>query len=102
MNIKEKREFDKRNKINKKLIERKSWKEFRDSGFLWAANRILHMFGWSIVVEIDKDTGDITSVYPARVKFRGFSEEVEKEGFKNTSKYLFKEGLELYDEARIE
>ena len=101
MNNDKRRELDKRNKLDRKMVEKKTWKEFRETGFLWAANRILHMFGWSIVVEVDKTTGEITSVYPARVKFRGFSEEMEREGFKNTSEFMFREGLKLYDEARI-
>lgn len=34
-------------------MEEKSWKEFRESGFLWWINMILHTFGWAIVVEVE-------------------------------------------------
>ncbi len=53
------------------MVTKKTWKEFRESGFLWWINMILHTFGWAIVVDID-DNGEITAAYPARVKFRGF------------------------------
>lgn len=50
------------------MVTKKTWKEFRESGFLWWINMILHTFGWAIVVDID-DNGEITATYPARVKF---------------------------------
>ena len=68
------------------MIERKTWEEFRRCGFLWFANQILHVFGWAIVVDVDSD--HITDVYPARVKFRGFSEKVQSDGYKAVSLYL--------------
>lgn len=55
------------------MVTKKTWKEFRESGFLWWINMILYTFGWAIVVDID-DNGEITDAYPARVKFRGFGE----------------------------
>lgn len=36
------------------MVEKKTWKEFRDSGFLWWINMILHTFGWAICVEVDE------------------------------------------------
>lgn len=54
------------------MVNKKTWKEFRDSGLLWFMNMILHTFGWAITLEINDD--EITDVYPARVKYRGFSE----------------------------
>lgn len=53
------------------MVEKKGWKEFRDTGLLWFINSILHLFGWAIVIAINED-GEITDAYPARVKFRGF------------------------------
>lgn len=53
-------------------MEKKEWKEFRESGLLWFINSILHLFGWSIVFEISDN--EIISIYPARVTYRGFSE----------------------------
>lgn len=80
-----------------KMIKEKSWKEFRESGLLWFINTILHTFGWAIVVKIEK--GDIKEVYPARVKFRGFPENNNTEGYKKVSKYLKENIKELEKEA---
>ena len=40
-------------KVDKEMVEKKTWKEFRDAGFLWWINMILHTFGWSICIEVD-------------------------------------------------
>lgn len=69
------------------MIIRKTWEEFRNNKLLWWTNRILHTFGWAIVVEIGQD-GKITEVYPARVNFRGFDEKREEEGFIGITQYL--------------
>lgn len=75
--------------IKGKLVERKTWQEFQDSKMLWWINRILHTFGWAIVLEFS-DTGIFETAYPAKVAFRGFSTELETEGFNAIDK-LFKE-----------
>lgn len=80
------------------MINKKSWKEFRDSGFLWWINMILHTFGWAIVVMVEDD-GSISDVYPARVKYRGFREENNTEGFKKVSKYMRDNAETLLEEA---
>lgn len=80
------------------MVNRKSWKEFRDSGFLWWINMILHTFGWAIVVMVEDD-GSISDVYPARVKYRGFGEENNTEGFKKVSKYMRDNAETLLEEA---
>ena len=69
--------------LSPSMISEKSWDEFRASGLLWWTNRFLHLFGWSLVVEIDDNTvplgghpsiaENVTRVYPAHCKFRGFS-----------------------------
>lgn len=74
------------------MVDKKTWKQFRDSGLLWWINTTLHMFGWAIVVEIE-DNGEITNVYPARVKFRGFDEKNNTEGYQKVTNYL-KENIE--------
>ena len=79
------------------MIDKKSWKEFRESGLLWWINTMLHTFGWAIVVELDKE--EVTQVYPARVKFRGFSTEVATNGYINVSKYLKENIDEILNEA---
>jgi hypothetical protein len=65
------------------LVNRKTGKEFRETGLLWFINTILHMFGWAICWDLDTD-----EIYPARVKFRGFDEENNTNGYQNVSKYL--------------
>jgi hypothetical protein len=69
------------------MIKEKNWEEFRASGMLWCANRILHMFGWALVFELEDDD-TFRRCYPARVKFRGFHEIVEARGFQDLSLYL--------------
>jgi len=60
---------------------------------------ILHTFGWSIVINVE-DNGEITEVYPARVKFRGFSEGDNTEGYIKVSGFLQENAAELDKEAR--
>jgi len=71
-------------------LNRRSWDEFRDSGLLWWVNRTLHLFGWALVLrwEGDPATGEPKEVYPARVSFRGFSPEIEDEGFAKLEAHL--------------
>lgn len=81
------------------MVTKKSWEEFRDSGLLWMINSTLHIFGWSIVIEIDGD-GVIHSAYPARVKFRGFDNNSNTRGYIKVSEYL-KENIDsLEKEAK--
>lgn len=69
------------------MLEKSTWAEFKDSQLLWWINRTLHLFGWAIVMEADSD-GNITEVYPARCKFRGFDEKSESEGFVGLTKHI--------------
>ena len=69
------------------MVNEKSWKEFRESGLLWWINMLLHTFGWAIAFNVE-DNGDITDVYPARVKFRGFDNENNTDGYIKVSEYL--------------
>ena len=55
------------------------------------------MFGWSIVVK--QDNNIIVDIYPARVKYRGFSEKTNTEGYKKVSKYLQENINELVKES---
>lgn len=81
------------------MINERSWKEFRESGMLWFANTILHAFGWAICVDVDDETGEIKSAYPARVKFRGFSESSNTKGYINLSRYMVENAETLLKEA---
>jgi hypothetical protein len=78
------------------VIKRKSWEEFRKSGMLFLTNTILQFFGWSIIFEYsDKKL----TIYPARTKYRGFSEDCNDQGHKRVARYLKNNATELYDES---
>ena len=81
------------------MIERRGWQEFRDSGLLWWVNRSLHLFGWALVVELAEDEKTITTVYPARCRFRGFGFKAEEEGFAKLSKHLVDNAEVLLDDV---
>ncbi|MGE7305831.1 hypothetical protein AAXE64_27155 [Priestia megaterium] len=81
------------------MIKKKSWEEFRESGIFWLMNGILHTFGWAIVLNYNKETNECIGAYPARVKFRGFSEDINTEGYKKVSTYLKENIDELHKEA---
>ena len=68
------------------MVDEKTWKQFKDSGLLWWVNMIIHTFGWAIVFEYDGK--NITRVYPARVKFRGFDEKSNDEGYIKINRYM--------------
>ena len=82
------------------MIDKKTWKEFKKSGMLWFVNMILHAFGWAICCQL-KD-GEIVDVYPARVKFRGFSEDSNTQGYKNITNYLKENVNDLHEEINKE
>lgn len=81
------------------MVETKEWKEFRETGLLLIINQILHIFGWAIVVNIEDESNEITSVYPARVKFRGFDNKNVEDSYINVSKYMVDNCEELLNEA---
>lgn len=80
------------------MVKKKTWTEFRDSGLLWWINMILHTFGWAIVCTVDRDE-NILDVYPARVKFRGFGENSNTEGYAKVSQYMKENSKELLEES---
>lgn len=79
------------------MVTEKTWEEFRKSGLLWWINMILHTFGWALVMEFENEK--IKRVYPARVKFRGFGEEYNTEGYQAISKYMKENATELCSES---
>jgi len=81
------------------MMIKKTWQEFMDSGLLWWINTILHTFGWAIVYSCNSD-GTIKDVYPARVKFRGFHEAKNEEGYQKISKYMAENADELLKETQ--
>lgn len=68
------------------MVEEKSVEEFRNSGLLWLANNLLHVFGWAIVIEYSIE--EEPRLYPARVKFRGFDGRYNDAGYKKVSQYM--------------
>jgi hypothetical protein len=81
------------------MVTAKKWKEFQEIGLLWWVNTMLHMFGWAIVVEVEDD-GSISNAYPARVKFRGFGEKQNEQGYQKVSKFLKDNIEEIEKESR--
>lgn len=80
------------------IINKKSWEEFRFTGLLLFINQILHVFGWAIIFQIDEHD-DLTEVYPARVKFRGFEGEAVTNAYRKMTDYLSDNIHELKEEA---
>jgi hypothetical protein len=72
-----------------KFIKEATWREFQDSGLLWFVNRMIHLFGWSIVFEYEDETSEVpTRVYPAKNSCRGFDYETEDKGFANLTEHM--------------
>lgn len=88
-------------KDNDMLIE-KSWLEFRETGLVWLINSLLHLFGWAITYNFEKDpeTGELTliSVVPSRTKFRGFSQETNDANYKRITEYMINNSEELMND----
>jgi hypothetical protein len=80
------------------MIKRKNWEEFRKTGLLLIINQTLHIFGWALVCEIENEV--IVSVYPARVKFRGFGEKSTEDAYKKISQYMADNSKELNEEVQ--
>jgi len=83
----------------KKMVSKKSWQQFRSTGLLLFVNQILHIFGWAICYDFD-DKNKFKEVYPARVKFRGFSEKSVLKSYLKISNYLSKNIKFLLKEAK--
>ncbi len=81
------------------MLIKKSWNEFRSTGLPVFVNSFLHIFGWVIVFEVDKDTKEVTECYPARTRFRGFSEDDQSEAYQSVSQYMKNNGDVLCQEA---
>lgn len=81
------------------MVTRKTWEEFRNTGLLLYINQVLHIFGWSIVMEQCEVDNSIVDVYPARVKFRGFDNKSVTKSYKKITTYLKNNIQELSDET---
>jgi hypothetical protein len=80
------------------MVNKRTWKEFRECGLLWWINMILHTFGWAIVVVVDGE--EVVEAYPARVKFRGFAEKDTTEGYIKVSEYIKENADLLLEESK--
>jgi len=91
------------NKTDKRFRE-ESWLDFRNSGMLFLANQLLHVFGWCLVFEAPKGKSDSepTRVFAARTKYRGFSEESTERGYKNLSNYMLRAASAIHEETHEE
>lgn len=83
--------------MRKKVINKKTWKEFQETGLLLFLNQILHVFGWCIIIEYESDI--VTNVYPARTRFRGFNNKIVSNSYIKIIKYLSKNINNLMDEC---
>lgn len=68
-------------------MKKESWMLFRTTGLLHFVNLFLHIFGWCIVIETDKYTGEFIDAYPARCKFDGFTTK-DEESFKKLRAFI--------------
>jgi hypothetical protein len=82
------------------MITKKTWEEFRSTGLLLIINQILHIFGWAICFQFDEQDKTKLEVFPARVKFRGFSEKVVSSAYIKISEYLKENSEILLNEAK--
>lgn len=67
------------------------WQAFRDAGLLWWTNRILHTFGWEIVVAHD-DAGGFVGAFPQRTDNLGFTPEGDARRVDDFRRALASEG----------
>lgn len=80
------------------MITKISWEEFKDAGMLWWINMILHTFGLAIAYEVENN--EIIDVYPVKVKYRGFDEKNNTEGYIKVSEYLNDNSERLLKESK--
>lgn len=81
------------------MVEKKSIKEFQATGLLLIVNQILHIFGWAIVIENCEDS-ELSFMYPARVKFRGFDDKSVADAYIKVSEYMNENSETLLDESK--
>lgn len=89
-----------KNNVSDELFKEKSWEEFRNTGLPIIVNQFLHAFGWAIAFEIDEDK-KVAIAFPARVKYRGFGEEIQDEAYKKVAKYLSENSSDLLSDTEI-
>lgn len=88
-----------------KTVNKRTWDEFRKTGLFMFINTILHAFGWAICVEVERydelgEDAPVTRCYPARVKFRGFSEKDQNQMHERIANYLEQVSPNLKEEIK--
>lgn len=82
------------------MVDRRGIEEFRNTGLLLIINQLLHIFGWAIVISYNER--GIPKMYPARVKFRGFSNEVVADAYLKVTEYMRDNSENLLKEVKDE
>ena len=69
---------------------------------LVTVNKLLHIFGWSIMVYADDEVRKIYNIFPVRTAYRGFKESSSEdiENYVKISQWMKDNAEELLDEAR--
>lgn len=69
---------------------------------LITVNKLLHVFGWSIMVYADDEVRKIYNIFPVRTAYRGFKESSSEdiENYVKISQWMKDNAEELLDEAR--
>lgn len=69
-----------------------NWKRFREIGLLLIINQFLHIFGWSIIIEVD-DENNIIHVYPKETDYKGFHQSYVEEAYNKIQDYMKKKDI---------
>ncbi len=83
------------------MLKKKSWDEFRQTGLFMLVNTILHVFGWTLTVAVDEETGMVTDCFPCRTSYRGFSEEDTTEMYKRIGVYIKEKAEQIESETHL-
>lgn len=75
------------------MLDQKTWEEFQNTGLLWLVNTFLHTFGWTLMTQVDDD-GNVVGGVPCRTDYRGFTTEVNDEGYLKITDWL-KENIDM-------
>jgi len=78
---------------------RHTWDQFREAGMLWTINRVLHIFGWCVVVSTDDETGETLGAFPVRTGWRGFTREREERGYRRVTAWMKAAGSAVAEET---
>lgn len=78
------------------MLDQKTWEEFQSTGLLWLVNTFLHTFGWTLMTQVDDD-GNIIGGVPCRTDYRGFTTDINDEGYLKVTDWL-KENIDMLEE----